>query len=725
MRDEGFWIRPAPDLGAAERATRDLIERWQHGEPDLEELWLRHGGSPSVLTALAKEDLRCRFARGQRPAAAAYLERFPDLQAERDRVVSLVYEEYCLREERGEPLDPDRFCDQYEPWRDSLESQLRYHRLLSQVVGPSPAPPRFPEPGERFQWFHLRSILGQGGAARVYLADDEELGGRRVALKVSPDRGEEPSILGRLDHAHIVPVLSVAREPETGLRGLCMPYQPGLPLDEVLRRVELPPARRGARVLWEALDWPDAAEAAEALRGPGWAGFPLQGTFPEAAAWIVAELARALAHAHSRGILHRDVKPANVLLARRDGPQLLDFNLAHDPYAPSEAEAALRGGTFPYMAPEQLEAFLDPDRWDNVGEAADLYALGLIFSELLTGLRSEAPDPGLPVPRAICELLDRRAGAPPSLRVLNPDVPHALDAIVALCLAPAPENRYPDALAVADDLQRFLDHRPLRHASNPSKAEVTKHWVQRHRRRLAVVLGGLVVLSTALVVSDKVKQRRAQECINLGIAAIEQGRWFEAGQQFDRARQLDPKFYKPYFGMGYILYHDRRFKDSYREFTQAVELAEGHWPKINDLTVAALYLNKARSAVAWGEQIQAVKSSPAFEEAGRRYAEAVEDQLRARLLGRSNPNLTARAIFKTRVNRTAARAELGLGDVDATFARHQNAILHYNRARKYLDAILKTYPNDEDALVLLQFVKDHLSRLESQQSGAPGPIAQE
>jgi len=219
MRGEGSWIRSATDVGAAERAVRELIERWPHGEPDLEDLWTRHGGSLSVLTALAKEDLRCRFARGQRPAVASYLERFPDLQAERDRVVSLVYEEYCLREERGEPLDPDQFCDRYEPWRDSLESQLRYHRLLSQVVGPAPAPPRFPEPGERFRWFHLRSILGQGGAARVYLADDEELGGRRVALKVSPDRGEEPSILGRLDHAHIVPVLSVAREPETGLRG--------------------------------------------------------------------------------------------------------------------------------------------------------------------------------------------------------------------------------------------------------------------------------------------------------------------------------------------------------------------------------------------------------------------------------------------------------------------------------------------------------------------------
>ena len=142
------WTRPAADAAEAERAVMDLIAQWQHGEPSLEEIWAQHGGSQAVLTALVKEDLRCRIARGQRVDAAAYLDRFPGLRGERDRVISLVYEEFCLREERGEPLDAERFCDRYEPWRDSLESQLRYHRLLSRVAGPAAAPPRFPEPGE-------------------------------------------------------------------------------------------------------------------------------------------------------------------------------------------------------------------------------------------------------------------------------------------------------------------------------------------------------------------------------------------------------------------------------------------------------------------------------------------------------------------------------------------------------------------------------------------------
>jgi len=209
--------------------------------PSLDDLHDADGSAEHPATDLAariKADLQRRYALGERPAVAEYLERFPSLLKAKDQVVSLVYEEYCLREERGEALDPDQFCDRYEPWRDSLESQLRYHRILSQVVGATPIEPRFPEPGEYFQEFRLGSILGRGGAARVYLARDQKLGDRRVALKISPDRGEEPSIQGRLDHAHIVPVLSVARQPETGLRGLCMPYRPGRPLDEVIRRVD-------------------------------------------------------------------------------------------------------------------------------------------------------------------------------------------------------------------------------------------------------------------------------------------------------------------------------------------------------------------------------------------------------------------------------------------------------------------------------------------------------
>ena len=236
-----------------------------------------------MFAAPSRPTSRCRFERGECPAVADYLERFPALTAEKDRVVSLIYEEFCLLEERGESPDPSRFCDRYAPWRDSLASQLQYHQLLSRMVSPA-ASPRFPMPGEYFDRFQLGEILGKGGAAHVYLARDESLGGREVALKVSADRGNEPSILGRLDHAHIVPVLSVVFDAKTGLRGLCIPYRRGLPLDKVIQQVFPSSAPHRARALCDVV-----AELAPGGSGPGlkrgeWPGYPVRGRYAEGVA---------------------------------------------------------------------------------------------------------------------------------------------------------------------------------------------------------------------------------------------------------------------------------------------------------------------------------------------------------------------------------------------------------------------------------------------------------
>jgi serine/threonine protein kinase len=503
-------VRDAGGRESVDSAVRQFLDDWRHGEPNLDDYRGARGAGdpPSVLAALVKADLQHRFERGERPAVAGYLARFPELRGRADRVISLIYEEFCLREERGERPDTDEFCDRYADWKDSLASQLRYHRVLSRVVGAPAAVPRFPEPGEHFEEFLIRVELGRGGAGRVYLARDESLGGRDVALKVSPDRGSEPSILGRLGHPNIVPVHSVAFQPESRLQGLCMPYRPGLPLDEVIRRADPASRPRSARALWEALARPphapppsDAegdggAESPAPERppaGPGWAGFPARGTYADAVAWVAATLAGALHYAHARGIHHRDVKPANVLLTYRDGPQLLDFNLAHDPHTAAQAEAALRGGTLPYMAPEQLEAFLDPGRWDRVGAAADVYALGLVLREMLDGKAPETPDPKLPLPRAIRALLDRRADLKPDLRSVNPRVPHALEAVVTRCLAADPADRYPDAVTLADDLGRFLDRRPLFHAENPSRRERAGNWARRNARRLTLAAAAVAV----------------------------------------------------------------------------------------------------------------------------------------------------------------------------------------------------------------------------------------
>ena len=182
---------------------------------------------------------------------AEYLEQFPELRAADSRVLSLVYEEYCLNEERGTAPDVESFCNRYPDWKSSLVSQLQYHRLFSQAAGKRPSLPPFPEAGQDFEEFRLQSLLGTGGMSRVFLARDLSLGGKQVVLKVTLDRGQEPKVQGPLDHPHIVPVNSVVYQTDGELCGLSMPYRPGLSLDKLIAFID--PARRPRKAiaLWQ------------------------------------------------------------------------------------------------------------------------------------------------------------------------------------------------------------------------------------------------------------------------------------------------------------------------------------------------------------------------------------------------------------------------------------------------------------------------------------------
>ncbi len=545
-------VRDESGSDGVDQAVRLLDdERRRYGTVDLGRILARTQGSDlgevgeaaELLPALVKADLRRRFDSGETPEVADYLERFPQLCLEKERVVSLIYEEFCLREELGARPDLDSFCDRYPDWKDSLLSQLEYHRLFSQAnVGPPP-PPRFPRVGETFEHYELSALVGEGGASRVFVARDERLGGKQVVLKISLNRGDEAKAQGRLDHPHIVPVNGVAIASDKRMVGLAMPLEPGLPLDVILTRLNPQSRPRKASDLWRVLVEGSATglvagstgrKAAllreELLRtgpgGDGWRGFPMKSSYARGVAWIGKILAEALDYAHSMETYHRDVKPGNVLVTLTRGPQLLDFNLAESPYSADRAQSVLRGGTPPYMAPEQLQAFLNPELWGRVSASADVYSLGLVLRELLTGQTPTLPPSRSIAALAMIELLDRRSSLETSVRKLNPNVPHALDAIVARALAFAPADRYPTALDLAEDLDCFLERKPLRHTRNTSQAEAIANWCVRRRRRLFVTAAALMVAGTLLYrpVSDSIKPNIASlPALHEAAATIERG----------------------------------------------------------------------------------------------------------------------------------------------------------------------------------------------------------
>jgi hypothetical protein len=184
MKSRRASVRIDGGLDSVDSAVRMLEDEWRrHGDVHLESFWAdqnRMGtvgavDSVEVLAELVKTDLRRRFDAGQRPTVAEYLDRFPELSGADSRVLSLVYEEFCLCEERDGCADVDSFCERYPDWKSSLESQLRYHRLISQAAGAPEALPRFPKAGEPFEEFELLALLGKGGTSRVFLSGANKL----------------------------------------------------------------------------------------------------------------------------------------------------------------------------------------------------------------------------------------------------------------------------------------------------------------------------------------------------------------------------------------------------------------------------------------------------------------------------------------------------------------------------------------------------------------------
>ena len=230
-------------------------------------------------------------------------------------------------------------------------------------------------------------------------------------MKVTRTGSREPQTLARLQHTHIVPVYSYRTDPATGLHLLCMPYLGRLTLARVLGDPAIQSARSGAdlALLLDRLQTPDGG-ANEGLIAPAAGSRALtERTYARAIAWWGARLAEALQHAHDRGVLHRDVKPSNILVTDDGLPMLLDFNLAQEPWIddPDAARATL-GGTLAYMAPEQLEA-LAKGSAEWVDARSDLYALGVVLYEcLVRGSRTFALPTGV---KNLTEAMRSRGGA--------------------------------------------------------------------------------------------------------------------------------------------------------------------------------------------------------------------------------------------------------------------------------------------------------------------------
>jgi serine/threonine protein kinase/Flp pilus assembly protein TadD len=368
--------------------------------------------------------------------------------------------------------------------------------------------------------FEIIKLVGQGGLSRVYLAKELSLD-RHVALKVSRGKQQEGRALAKLEHPNIV---SVYREQEIDDRYcLAMRFIVGKTLAQWLNARGSVDARkwRGADLLgWLLVDQPIAEPRAESTPDSAQTFAKLR--FVPAACQIMIDAARALQHAHQQGVLHLDVKPANIMLDLRGSALLMDFNVATQ--SGSEATASRRsplGGTLPYMAPELLQTLLpEIDDGNGADPRSDIYALGIVFFELLAGsypwsiVTSHADQ--LPKLR---QMLAQRLQAPPVIPHHLAGVSAALRSILARCLAPQPADRYQDAAELTEDLQRYLSNRPPKFAADPSLSE---RFARTWRRQRRVIVGGVTIACGVLSFTAWLDVRglhRAEQLLNETVAS--------------------------------------------------------------------------------------------------------------------------------------------------------------------------------------------------------------
>jgi serine/threonine protein kinase/Flp pilus assembly protein TadD len=520
------------------------------------------------------------------------LPRWPADSARDSDVASLLFEDFQQRCQASRNASIADYDQRFPEHKDSLAALVRQHavlRSLRATHGSSTSTLALPAVGDELFGFQLRQELGRGAFARVFLAEQANLAGRPVVLKVSGIDGNEPQTLGQLQHTNIVPIYSVHEDTQAGLRAVCMPYFGGASMSQVLRALyadtDMPKSgQQLANALamvnasihqgWHGYGTPGSAQApvaatneraesvAPAAPGP-WEQGCLQpeirkNSYIRAVVWIVARLAEALQHAHQRGVLHRDIKPSNILIAADGEPMLLDFNLAQT-LADDSAHAAL-GGTVAYMAPEHLRAIAsrDPELSRLVGRPADVYSLGMVLYEMLTG-RSPFDQSASyhPLPALIESMAEERGRCVPSLLTAargrltaigrrskadsprpmgtRPDAPWSLESIVRKCLAPDQTKRYQQAEHLAEDLRRFLGDLPLRHAPELSRTERVRKWVRRHPRATS---SGVVAAAAAMLLLGVaaalvgVRQHLARTSDELKNAqAIEQKRAYENGAE--------------------------------------------------------------------------------------------------------------------------------------------------------------------------------------------------
>ena len=409
--------------------------------------------------------------------------------------------EFCQRLRQGEHPTIDDYASRCPQLADEIRDLFPMLLVMEgqstsagQFASGTAPPIRVVAP-QRVAEYRIVREMGRGGMGVVYEAIHASLQ-RRVALKILPAGNlpdarhierfqREARAAARLRHANIVPIFDVGEA--DGLYYYAMLYIDGRPLNRPL---------------------PDAAALTEGVSRtkPPSSRSGMAATHYRRIAMIGRQVAAALAHAHYQGVLHRDIKPGNLILDAEGVVWLTDFGLAHmegldDLTSPGDVVGTLR-----YLPPERFEGHAD--------ERGDIYSLGSTLYELLTTVPAFAASTRA---RLIDSILNTVPVAP---RRIDPHIPRDLETIVFKAMAHEPGQRYATADLLAADLNRFLSNRPIL-AQRSSYGKILWRWSQRNKALAGLLSLSLLLLLSIAVVSSVASIRLGKQLANTRAAQRE------------------------------------------------------------------------------------------------------------------------------------------------------------------------------------------------------------
>jgi WD40 repeat protein/serine/threonine protein kinase len=524
-----FSSLAAEDL---ERTIEAFEEAWQQGNRPRIEQYLANaaGDSTTCLIELVHIDLEYALKAGEDARVEGYFKRFPELTRLTDAVRDLIATELDLRRRHDPMISVSEYIRRFPQFSKELPALANAKRHADSETTAAPTSPFNEEdfalsaaserdmPAEQIatrSQYHMLHTYAKGGLGEIRLAVDQQLN-REVALKLmqqphsrNPESRRrflrEAEITSHLEHPGIVPVYGLGRD-HLGNPVYAMRFIRGESLHEAIER-------------FHAAD--------KTPRDPGERTLAFRNLLTR---FLV--VCNTIAYAHSRGVLHRDIKPGNIMLGQYGETLVVDWGLAKfsgesreahaagdeektsaaappNDSSPSGTQMGVAIGTPAFMSPEQAAG-----RWDHVGPASDIYSLGATLYMLLTGQTPRTVSAASSSPRdPVSEKHQHSFGFPHSP---SRTVPPALAAICRKALDSDPQKRYPSALHLAGDLEHWLADEPVSAWREPIAVKIYR-WLSRHRTLVsgaaAAVLAALVSLAAMTLFLTAANQKARDQLI--------------------------------------------------------------------------------------------------------------------------------------------------------------------------------------------------------------------